>query len=237
MTNESPVNDDASTMLRDAVGRLVGTLLRSELAGIRDIVIAVRSATAGGGVRSGTGSDDLQTFALLYLDYLERLTETTWGFRREIERLLTGEIARTPPLRSRPRHSSSRPPAAGWPACSAYTTRASVLSRSSSATGRWQTLRPVSPLRGSSSRSRRPRSRCRPARRSVWASFLWHVRLDLKVTEGFAKRRHRHSSRSNRRRSVSTATESESMTVVVVVTTRIRSSGAKGLSSPEIETS
>lgn len=72
---------------------------------------------------------------------------------------------------------------------------------------------------------------------TVWASFLWHVRLDLKVTEGFAKRRHRHSSRSNRRRSVSTATESESMTVVVVVTTKIRSSGAKGLSSPKIETS
>lgn len=93
------MNGDAPTDLRDAVGRLAGKILRNEIAGIRDVVLAVRGALeGGGGVRSRTGSNDLQAFALLYIEYLERLTETTWGFRQEFERLLTGDLARTPPL-------------------------------------------------------------------------------------------------------------------------------------------
>ena len=98
MTNKPPVNGDVSNPLRDAVGRLAGTVLRSELAGIRDVVLAVRGAIEGGGVRSRTGPNDLQAFARLYIEYLERLTETTWGFRQELERFLTGELARRPPL-------------------------------------------------------------------------------------------------------------------------------------------
>ncbi len=97
MTNKPPVNGDASNALRDAVGRLAGTILRSELAGIRDVVLAVRGALEGG-VRSRTRSDDLQAFALLYVDYLQRLTETNWGLRQELERFITSDVARTPPL-------------------------------------------------------------------------------------------------------------------------------------------
>lgn len=99
MTNEPPVNGQTPNSLRDAVGRLAGTVLRSELAGIRDVVLAVRGALeGGGGVRSRAGSTDPQAFALLYIDYLERLTQTTWGFRQELERLLTGDLARAPAL-------------------------------------------------------------------------------------------------------------------------------------------
>jgi hypothetical protein len=65
MTNEPPVNGNAAPSLRDAVGRLAGTVLRSELAGIRDIVLAVRGALDRGGAGAGARPAALQKVAQL----------------------------------------------------------------------------------------------------------------------------------------------------------------------------
>jgi hypothetical protein len=90
------VNGDPSTELRAAIGRLAGTVLRSELAGIRDVVLAVRGAAKDGSTAEpGSGSDKLSAFALSYIQYLEAVTEAKWGLRKEIERLLIGDPSRT----------------------------------------------------------------------------------------------------------------------------------------------
>ena len=90
---------DASTDLRVAVGRLAGKILRSEITGIRDVVLALRGVPEGGSTfRSRSRSEELAALALIHIEYLEALTEATWGFRKEIERLLTSDPGRTSQL-------------------------------------------------------------------------------------------------------------------------------------------
>jgi hypothetical protein len=80
----------STNRVRDAFDRLAGKLVRTELKGIRDVVLAAQAVLSG---RLDTNSlrdrDSITALALLHIEYLEALTDATWGFREEIERLLT----------------------------------------------------------------------------------------------------------------------------------------------------